>query len=181
MNNQNSIKQRLLAVLDYDDIPASRRATHMAAISGLSLSTARRMLGDGPSNIRRLHRWLFQLAHGLDVHWRWLYDGDFERFEPRTARIYLSQIKQWTPAKIDATVLPLLEGIESEPDYLSVGDGCSPMIVIAMEQMRRMTEWEKNKYLRFCIRLRNDDKKALRLAEMCARGQITRTQLFSMM
>lgn len=180
-STRHSFRQRLSAVLDYDGIPESNRTAHLANACGCSRSTARRLLTIERNAGAMNSRWLLDLADGLKVNFLWLYDGNFERFDPRTARIYLSQVRQWTPAEIEGVVLPLLEGVEGEPDYLPVGYGYSPMTVIVFEQTRRMTAWEKNKHIRLCLRLQNDDKKALRLSEMRARGQITRTQLFSMM
>ncbi len=47
--------------------------------------------------------------------------------------------------------------------------------------MRKMSDWEKNKFNRFLIRLLNNDPKAIRLAGMVERGQMSRSQLFGMM
>ena len=181
MAEQNLFRQRLLAVLDYDGIPERQRVKHVANKCGCSFSSARRLLSVERDAGVMNSRWLLDLAEGLSVNWLWLYDGNFERFDPRTARIYLSRIRQWTHDEVEGAIYPLLSDVEGEPDYLPVGYGYSPMIVIVLEQTRRMTEWERNKHLRFCLRLRNDDKKALRLSEMRARGQITRAQFFSMM
>lgn len=41
----------------------------------------------------------------------------------------------------------------------------------------RMSEWEKDRFSRFALRIRNEDAKALRLADLHAAGKITRRQL----
>lgn len=50
-----------------------------------------------------------------------------------------------------------------------------------LKEYRAMTRWEKNKYQRLLFRLLNHDKKAMRLSDMCAAGQITRYQLLEAM
>lgn len=44
------------------------------------------------------------------------------------------------------------------------------------ENLLKLSPWERGQFLRFLIRLQNDDTKARRLAEMADRGQITRRQ-----
>jgi hypothetical protein len=178
--DKSKIKLRILAVLEYDAIPQCKRAKHLANACGCSRSTARRLLTVERDAGAMNSRWLLDLADGLNVNWLWLYDGNFEKFDPRTARIQLSKIERWSHVEIEDVIYPLLCGVEGEPDFLSVGYGYSLNDVIILEQRRRMTEWEKNKHLRLGLRLLNNDPKALRMAEMCARGQITRAQLFNM-
>jgi hypothetical protein len=48
------------------------------------------------------------------------------------------------------------------------------------ENLLKLSPWERGQFFRLLVRLRNDDPKALRLAEMADRGQITRRQLFEM-
>jgi hypothetical protein len=174
-------KRRLLAVLDYDGIAQNKRAAHVASACGCSLSTARRLLTKESNAARMNSRWLFNLADGLSVNWLWLYDGNFERFDPRTARIQLSEIERKEQTEVDRYISPLLSGVEGEPDYLPLGRDHTLEFVRAVELYRRMTEWERNKFLRFGLRLLNNDAKVLRLSKMCEQGQITRTQLFGMM
>lgn len=182
MAKDDSIKQRVMTVLDYDDIPEKARAAHLAQITGRSLTTARRMLCDDPANCRRMGRCLFQLAKGLNVNWCWLYEGKFSKFDPRTARIQLVMIDGETASMADAIIDSVSSPVPGEPDYVSVGDpyGIDLGRVLIMEQHRRLTKWEQNKNLRFMIRLINGDPKARRLLEMCSRGQISRQQIFSM-
>lgn len=181
MANSDSIKQRVMTVLDYDDIPAKRRAAHLAKITGLSLTTARRMIGDDPANNRRMGRYLFDLAKGLNVDWCWLYEGEFSKFDPRTARIQLVMIDGKTASMADAAINSVSCPVPGEPDYVSVGNyGTDLTTILILEQHRRLTKWEQNKNLRFMIRLINHDPKADRLLEMCSRGQISRQQVFSM-
>jgi hypothetical protein len=180
-STRHSFRLRLLAVLDYDEIPERQRVKHMANACGCSLSTARKLITIDKDLGNKNSRWLFDLAKGLNVNWLWLHDGNFERFDPRTARIYLSKIRQWTHDKIEGCIYPLLSGVDGEPDYLFYGYDLSPIDVILLEQLRRMTEWERNKQLRLCLRLINKDKKAQRLLDMFACHQITRQQLLSMM
>lgn len=67
MDEQNSIKQRLLAVLDYDRIPQRKRAAHLAAACGRASATARRWLSvDAAAGNMKLDS-LLDLAAGLDV------------------------------------------------------------------------------------------------------------------
>lgn len=181
MANRDSIKQRVTTVLDYDDIPAKRRAALLSKITGLSLTTARRMIGDDPANIRRMGRYLFDLAKGLNVDWCWLYEGKFSKFDPRTARIQLVMIDGETASMADAIIDSVSCHVPGEPDYVSVGNhGMDLGQILLLEQHRRLSEWEKNKNLRLMIRLINDDPKADRLLEMYSRGQISRQQVFSM-
>ncbi|PIX04299.1 MAG: hypothetical protein COZ77_07185 [Gallionellales bacterium CG_4_8_14_3_um_filter_54_18] len=181
MEVQTTFKQRLLAVFDYDGIPQNKRAAHVASACGCSLTTARRLLTEAKNAARMNSRWLFDLADGLNVNWLWLYEGNFERFDPRTARIQLSEIERKSQAEVDSYIAPLLSGVDGEPDYLPLGYDHTLRFVMAIELYRRMTEWEGNKFLRLALRLLNNDAKVLRLSEMCKQGQITRTQLFGMM
>lgn len=181
MANSDSIKQRVMTVLDYDDIPAKRRAAHLAQITGRSLSTARRMLSDDPANVRRMNVCLFKLAKGLNVHWSWLYEGKFTQFDPRTARIQLVMVDGETPSEADAIIDSVSSSVPGEADYVSIGGyGTDLGRILLVEQHRRLTEWQQNKNLRFMIRLINDDPKANRFLDMYSRGQISRQQVFSM-
>jgi hypothetical protein len=49
------------------------------------------------------------------------------------------------------------------------------------DNLLKLSPWERGQFLRFLIRLRNDDPKARRLAELADRGQITRRQLLEAM
>lgn len=101
MNEPDSIKQRLLAVLDYDGIPQRKRASHLAAACGCSPTTARRWLADYDSADKLKLRWLLDLARGLDVDWLWLYVGEGQSLAPRTVRINLQQIKGYPKPDVD--------------------------------------------------------------------------------
>ena len=182
MSEQTSFKQRLLAVLDFDGIPYGKRGAHIANVCGCSRSTAHRWLAvesDTGGRIRGIM--LVRLADWLSVNERWLYDGTFNKFDPRTARIQLSKIEHLPHDEIEMDIAPLLSGVEGEPDYVYCGYKCTLIDAMLFELRRRMTKWERNKQLRMAIRYLNNDAKVLRLSEMCARGQITRMQLFSMM
>jgi hypothetical protein len=50
-----------------------------------------------------------------------------------------------------------------------------------IESFRQMTEWEKSKFMRMLLRVRNGDARAARLMARCAAGEITRQQLFERM
>jgi hypothetical protein len=50
-----------------------------------------------------------------------------------------------------------------------------------IENFRGMTEWEKSKFMRMLLRVRNGDARAERLMASCAAGGITRRQLFERM
>lgn len=47
--------------------------------------------------------------------------------------------------------------------------------------MQTMNDWQKNKYLRFCIRLLNNDKKVWRLIKLLDEGFISNHQFLSEM
>lgn len=181
MASRDSIRQRVMIVLDYDDIPPKSRATHLSKISGLSLTTARRMIGDDPANNRRMGSHLFDLAKGLNVDWCWLYDGKFSKFDPRTARIQFVMIDGEPASMADAIIDSVSCPVPGEPDYVSVGnEGLDLGRILLVEQHRRLSKWEQNKNIRFMIRLNNDDPKARRLLKMYSCGQISRQQIFSM-
>ncbi len=175
-----SFKQRLLAVLDYDGIEQSKRVSHLSKACGVSVSTARRMLG-GKYNLGTTRgTTMFDMANALNVHWRWIYDGLFEKFEPRTARIQLVMIKGETSSMADAILDSVSSPVPGEPDHLAVGEAIDLGLLLILEQHRRLTKWEKNKNLRFMIRLSNDDPKANRLLKLCSLGQISKQQLYCM-
>jgi hypothetical protein len=177
-STQNSFKQRLLAVLDYDGISPSKRVAYLANACGVSHSTARRMIKDNYCLARVNGQRIFDIADGLNVHYRWIYDGLFNVFEPRTARIQLVMLEDNDPAEADALLGSIANEVPGEPTYGPVGEARDLSLVILVEQHRRLTEWGKNKNLRFMIRLINKDPKAIRLLHMCSRGQITKQQIF---
>lgn len=175
-----TIRDRLLAVLEFDGIPQSKRARHLAEACCCSVATGRRMLTEIQPLERRLNRRLFKIARGLDVHWRWLYDGKFERFNARTALIELVAFKGEERDDARAIIESVSAPVPGEPDYVAVcSDGISLSSVLLVEQHRRLTDWEKNKNIRFMIRLANNDPKADRLLEMYSKGQISRQQIFN--
>jgi len=65
--------------------------------------------------------------------------------------------------------------------WLFNGSGPNPKVIRVMKAMESMTEWEQTKYLRFCIRLLNNDAKAIRLSGMQINGRISRQQFFAAM
>lgn len=101
MDERNSIKRRLLAVLDYDGIPARNRASHLAAACGCTASTARRWLTVEDGADKMIMRSLLDLARGLDVDLFWLWDGSFKRLHPRTFRIHAQQVKHYPKEATD--------------------------------------------------------------------------------
>lgn len=179
-STRDSFRQRLLAVFDYDKIPERQRVKHVAMAGKVSLSTARRMLGGSYNIAKSRGPFMFELAKGLNVHWRWIYDGEFEQFDPRTARIQLVMIDGETAVQADLDIGSIASEVKGEPTYCYIGKSMSLSTVILVEQHRRMTAWEKNKNLRFMIRLLNNDSKADRLLEMYSRGQVSRRQIFCM-
>ena len=50
-----------------------------------------------------------------------------------------------------------------------------------IESFRQMTEWEKSKFMRMLLRVRNGNARAAQLMARCAAGEITRQQLFERM
>ena len=86
-----------------------------------------------------------------------------------------------TASMADSIIESVSSPVPGEPDYVSIGnEGIDLGRILLLEQHRRLTKWEKNKNLRFMIRLINDDPKANRLLEMYSRGQISRQQVFGM-
>lgn len=75
----------------------------------------------------------------------------------------------------------LADALEVSAVWLFNGSGLCPWKMKVVKAMESMTEWEKNKYLRLCIRLLNNDAKAFRLINMHHNGQISRQQLFAAM
>lgn len=183
MTEQNSFRQQLLAVLDFDGIPERQRVKHVASAGKFSLSTARRMLTVDRDIGKSNGAWLLNLADGLSVNYRWLYNENFERFDPRTMRIHLLKIKHYEQSEVENIISPLLEPIEGEPLHVPLAPGgVGWHTAIVFERHRRLSnDWERDKHLRFLIRIRNDDKKAFRLSAMLRAGQITRQYFFSMM
>lgn len=174
-----SFKQRLLAVLDYDGIPERQRINHVAKAGKVSLSTARRMLG-GSYNIAKSRGLLmFTLGDGLNVHYRWLLDGQFDAFDPRTARIQLVMIEGEDKEQVELNIGSISSEVPGQPIYTPLG-GVDLSTAFMVEQHRRLTQWEKNKNLRFMLRLTNNDLKAERWLDMYKRGQITKQQIFRM-
>lgn len=108
MDERDSIKQRLFAVLDYDGIPQNKRTAYLANACGCSRSTARRLLTAERNAGKMGPRWLLGLARGLNVDWRWLYDAGFERFDPRTFRIHAQQVKHYPKEEANQMVRLLL-------------------------------------------------------------------------
>lgn len=52
---------------------------------------------------------------------------------------------------------------------------------IFLDFLGTVGKWERNKLLRYGIRLKNDDAKAIRLGDMLTKGQISRHHFLSMM
>jgi hypothetical protein len=50
-----------------------------------------------------------------------------------------------------------------------------------IESFRQMTEFEKSKFMRMLLRVRNGDTRAEDLMAKCAAGEISRQQLFERM
>jgi len=101
MDERNPIKQRLLAVLDFDGIPQRKRAAHLAAACGCSPSTARRWLAADEGADKMIMRSLHHLARGLDVDLHWLWDGEGKTLAPRTLRINMQQVKGYPKHEVD--------------------------------------------------------------------------------
>ncbi len=180
LSTGNKLKQRLIAVMDYYGIPIQKRASHLATVSGYSASTVRRFLNGNYDIGSSRGPVMFDLANGLNVHWRWIYDGKFEKFDPRTARIQLVMIDGENPERADLDIGSIASEVPGEPIYGYIGEPVDLSSAILLEQHRRMTKWEKHKNIRFMIRLANNDPKAERWLEMYSRGQINRQQIFCM-
>lgn len=93
-NYPDTITGRVLAVLDHDGIPERRRAAHLRDTCGISMYAAKRLAKD----IGRIRtETLIKISAGLDVSCAWLLEGWFERYHPRTMRIYIERIKGYSP------------------------------------------------------------------------------------
>lgn len=180
-STQDLFRQRLLAVMDYDGIAQSKRVAHLASSCGTSVSTARRMLSGkydiGGAKAERM----FDIAYGFNIHWRWIHDGKFHSFEPRTARIQLVMFEGCSPEQADMYISSIARDVAGEPFYVSLSEASDLATIFCVEQHRRMTPWEQNKNIRFILRLNNNNPKAQRLLDMCMRGQISKHQLLTMM
>jgi hypothetical protein len=99
---------------------------------------------------------------------------------PRTARRWLAG---WEPTYLPVRdeFFKLCESLKASPTWILLGQGPDPKEMELIEIMRAMTKWERTKFVRYGIRLLNNDAKAIRLSEMFEKGQISRHQLFSMM
>lgn len=75
----------------------------------------------------------------------------------------------------------LAEELGVSAEWLYDGRGYSPEAMQVAKNMESMTEWEKNKFLRFAIRLLNHDPKARRLGDMFHSGRISRQQFLAAM
>lgn len=107
MSYPDTITGRVLAVLDHDGIPKRHRAAHLRDTCGISESTARRLL-------RGKNIWhLLKLVRGLEVDWRWLYDGSFTNFHPRTMRIRVQNVLGYPPEET-GQIMRLFTGFFAE-------------------------------------------------------------------
>lgn len=75
----------------------------------------------------------------------------------------------------------LAEDLEASGEWIFNGEGYSPATVYVAKKMESMTKWEQSKYLRFLIRLLNNDAKARRLGDMLEARQISPHQFLSAM
>lgn len=78
-------KQRLLGILDYDEIEPCKRLHHLMQRCGLSRYMAKRAL-DG--SLPYSGSTAMDMADALDVSIAWLWDGALESVHPRTFRIH---------------------------------------------------------------------------------------------
>lgn len=77
--------------------------------------------------------------------------------------------------------IELADALQVSPRWLFDGRGLNPKEMELITAIKSMTDWEKNKFLRFGIRLLNNDAKAYRLIDIHSKGQISRQQLFAAM
>ncbi len=178
-STQVSFRQRILAVLDYDGIPEHQRINHVAKAGKVSRSTARRILSGSYDIAKSRGLLMFTLGDGLNVHWRWIFDGRFDAFDPRTARIQLVMIEGEDKEQVELNIGSISSEVPGQPMYAPLG-GVDLSTAFIAEQHRRLTQWEKSKNIRFMLRLLNNDPKANRWLDLYSRGQITMQQIFSM-
>jgi hypothetical protein len=103
MNMEQPIRRRILAVLDYDNVPKNKRASYLAKVSGCSRSTAYLVLNErAQEDVKTVNdfHWLIRLADALSVDWQWIYSGlkgyELHRCAPhfiRVLRIHVQEIK----------------------------------------------------------------------------------------
>lgn len=99
MSDEQLIRRRLLAVLEYDGIPQHRRAAFLVKAGKMARSTAYRVLnGSSSGAIRRIP---FDLMRALDVDYDWLLLGEFSRFDLRTMRIHIQTYKGYPKEDTD--------------------------------------------------------------------------------
>jgi len=100
----------------------------------------------------------------------------------RTARKYLQASSYPEFLNHNPMRLWSLAGkLEVNPVWLLTGDGLTPEEWRVIKSVRLMSKWEKTKFIRYGIRLLNDDAKARRLGAMFDAGQISRHTLFASM
>jgi hypothetical protein len=178
------VKERLLAILDHDNIKPVDHLRHLMRRCNISRYMANKLL-DG--RLPKSAIGAYEIADGLDVHFAWLVLGSFEIFHPRTARIQMVTLDGDSETDADALIDGISTDIPNEPRFAYFGPSLPNgrkfrlSDLIMLEQRRRMTPWEQNRHYRFLLRILNNDPKARRLSEMVNKGQITRRQFFEAM
>lgn len=101
--------------------------------------------------------------------------------QPRTVANWLDRKTIPRPENINK----ILSGLSMWPafDWLCLGDGHGPdpWIVKTISAMKKMTDWERGKFVRMVLRIKNQDPKVNRLLDLVDRGQIGRTEFFRLM
>lgn len=80
----------------------------------------------------------------------------------RTARKYLQATH--FPFRSLRPLANLCKAFKVSSMWLCCGEGYGPYALQAARLVDSLPEWERQKYVRFFLRLRNDDPKAIRLA-----------------
>lgn len=107
-----AIRRRVIAVLDYDEIPEHERASYLVRTCGLSRYKANRLL-DEAGLTRKKIRGGFELdiARRLNVSIMWLCFGEFREFHQRTFRIHIQSFLQYSKSDTDRVMRMLVGSI----------------------------------------------------------------------
>lgn len=101
LNDTHEAKRRLLAILDFDGVPVGDRLDYLMLVCNLTRYTAVRALN---GYLPRSALNGFNIAKALDVDIVWFVFGTFERWHPRTFRIYIQQVKGYPKEATDQMI-----------------------------------------------------------------------------
>lgn len=101
MKDQNASKLRILAILDYDEVPQGGQLGHLMCCCDLSRYLAlKAMSGVLPRDSVKV----WGIADSLDVDFEWLLTGVAGKWHPRTFRIHAQHIHRYPKPLTDQMV-----------------------------------------------------------------------------